>query len=158
LALASHQTLTRSRSALLALQAEYGLSVGCHRCRPAVSLSLCGVRAWPLPLEHFLLIAAIFLPLGPASDYLGNAMPYQDPTEEMLQQQAARATALEHQLAIRGGIAAVLAILGSVALVYFGRQRHRSRPGGEGVQRDGQPDPTRAPPTRPTRQRRRRGG
>jgi hypothetical protein len=73
-----------------------------------------------------LLIAAILLPCGPASDYLGNAMPYQDPTEEMLQQQAAQATAIEHQLAIRGSVAAALAILGLAALIYAGRQR-RSR-------------------------------
>ena len=74
----------------------------------------------------FPLLAACVLPCDPLADYVGNAMSYQDPTDKMLEQQAAQAAAIEHQLVIRTSIASVLAILGLTALIYALRLR-RSR-------------------------------
>jgi len=70
-----------------------------------------------------LIVVACLLPCGPIGDYIGNAMPYQDPTDKMLEQQAAQAVAIEHQLAIRASIAGVLVVLGLAALIYARRRR-----------------------------------
>ncbi len=81
---------------------------------------------WTAAAGTLLLVAACVLPCGPLADYIGNSMPYPEPTAKLLQQQAAQAAAIERQLVIRASIAAVLAILGLAALIYA-RRRNRSR-------------------------------
>jgi hypothetical protein len=59
-----------------------------------------------------LLVAACALPCASFVELSGSSMPYQDPTAEMIQEQAAEVTELEHQLVTRALIASGLAIAG----------------------------------------------
>jgi hypothetical protein len=74
-----------------------------------------------------LLVAACLLPCFSFVLDAGSALPYQDPTPEMLAKQAAENAAAERRLAVFAVIGGILAVLGLIALVYAWRHR-RSRP------------------------------
>jgi hypothetical protein len=76
----------------------------------------CGVGAVLLP-------TAFALPCLTFADLAGNAVPYQDPTAQMLAKQAADDAALYAQLVTRLWIGGVLAVIGVAALVYAWRHR-----------------------------------
>jgi hypothetical protein len=73
-----------------------------------------------------LFVVAILLPCVPFMDVGGYSMPYQDPTPDMLKQQAADVAAAEHRLAVAITISGVLGVCGLIALIYARRQ-DRSR-------------------------------
>lgn len=54
-------------------------------------------------------------------------LPYEDPTTEMLQQQAKDIAAAERKLAVRAGISGVVAIVGPASLIYAARQARARR-------------------------------
>ena len=70
-----------------------------------------------------LLIASCLLPCLPFLDLSGISMPYQDPTPEMLEKQAADITAAEHRLAVHAAIAGALAVIGLAAFIYAWKHR-----------------------------------
>jgi hypothetical protein len=72
-----------------------------------------------------LLVAACALPCASFAELSGASIPYQDPTPEMVQKQAAETAALEHQLVMRAWIGGALASAGLVALIYARRHRRR---------------------------------
>lgn len=77
-----------------------------------------------------MIVAACVLPCWTFVALSAASLPYQDPTPEMLAEQAAEVSALERALVLDLSIAAVLALLGVLACVYgFRRQRHRPSAG-----------------------------
>ncbi|MFJ8582061.1 hypothetical protein [Micromonospora sp. NPDC093277] len=73
-----------------------------------------------------LLVASCMLPCLPFLDLSGVSMPYQDPTPEMLEKQAADVAAAEHRLTVHTAIAGALALIGLAAFSYAWKHR-RSR-------------------------------
>ena len=78
-----------------------------------------------------LLVASCMLPCLPFLDLSGISMPYQDPTPEMLEKQAADIAAAERRLAVYAAVAGALAVIGLAAVVYAFTHR-RSRKAGQG--------------------------
>lgn len=73
-----------------------------------------------------LLVAACLLPCLPLLDMSGSSIPYQDPTPEMLEEQAADVAAAERRLAAYAAIAGVLAVLALAAFVYAWKHRRHT--------------------------------
>jgi hypothetical protein len=93
-------------------------------------------RAWTALAAGLVLLATAFVvPCLTFADWAANGLPYQDPTTEMLQKQAADDAALRSQLVTRLWIGGGLAALGVAALIYAWRHRRgRSLLGGRKVQ------------------------
>jgi hypothetical protein len=72
-----------------------------------------------------LLVTACLTPCATFSELAGTSLPYQDPTAEMLQRQAAEVAALERRLGTLAWIAGGLAIAGLVLLIYARCNRQR---------------------------------
>jgi hypothetical protein len=70
-----------------------------------------------------LIVVAIALPCSTLIDLAGTGLPYQDPTAEMLQQQAAHLASLHRRMAVLGWISTGLVLAGVLVLVYAIRTR-----------------------------------
>lgn len=84
-------------------------------------------RAWLSTGAGVALVAvACVLPCWTFTDLAGAALPYQDPTPEMLAEQTAEVSQLQKTLMLQLSIAAPLTLLGALALIY-GVRRWRGR-------------------------------
>jgi hypothetical protein len=87
-------------------------------------------------LGFALLMTALILPCGPSADYAGASLPYQDPTPELLDRQAAEIAAIKHELVARFRVSALVALVGFAAIGYATwTWRRRRRRGGTGISR-----------------------
>lgn len=74
-----------------------------------------------------LVAAAFLLPCGALADHAGASMPYQDPTADMLQQQAAELAALRQQIVTRLQISSLIGLTGLAGIAYGLWVRRRNR-------------------------------
>ncbi|MQA82850.1 MAG: hypothetical protein GEV10_31095 [Streptosporangiales bacterium] len=71
-----------------------------------------------------LLAVALVVPLGTLGALAGTSLPYQDPTPQLLDEQAARIASLQRDLAVRASISGIL-IAGSALTLVYARRRRR---------------------------------
>lgn len=76
-----------------------------------------------LAAGFFLLVAACLLPCFSFLGMSGSSLPYQDPTPEMLEQQATDVAAAEQRFVMYAAVAGVLAVLAVVAFIYAWKHR-----------------------------------
>jgi hypothetical protein len=74
-----------------------------------------------------LLVVGFVLPCAPLADYSGYSMPAQDPTLDMLAQQALDVAVAEHRLAVAAAISGALILAGVAGLVAAKKQAARER-------------------------------
>lgn len=72
-----------------------------------------------------MIVVACALPLRTFLELSGTSLPYQDPTPDMVAEQAARIAALERALVFDLSIATLSASLGALAITYGLRRRRR---------------------------------
>jgi len=89
-----------------------------------------------------MIVIGCALPWRTFGEWSAASLPYQDPTPEMVAEQAARVSALEQALLIELSVAVVLASLGVFACSYGFRQRARSVGRGTRTVRDQATDST----------------
>ncbi|GGM33168.1 hypothetical protein GCM10011608_17070 [Micromonospora sonchi] len=80
-----------------------------------------------LTIGVVLFVASCVLPCGPLLDEIGASFPYQDPTPEMLEKQAAEIAAAEQALAARLQITVGVVLVGAAATAYGLWAWHRTR-------------------------------
>lgn len=76
-----------------------------------------------LAIGLVLLAVAAVVPLGTLGALAGTSLPYQDPTPQLLEQQAARIASLQRELAVRASISGVLLAGSALTLVHAWRRR-----------------------------------